>query len=104
MAQFAEHVVTDQAEIDRLKAMILVLDEEARVEVELDDGRVLAGAVAIKPTLQVFHDPQGNEGTNGVLRLDDALEPEKPHFIPLASILRVRRLEPDQQTILRRED
>ena len=103
MAQFAERVVTDQAEIDRIKAMILVLDEEARVEIELDDGTVLAGAVAIKPTLQVFRDPQGNEGTNGVLRLDDALEPERPHFIALDRIRRVRRLEPDQRTILRRE-
>ena len=70
MADRAPRVYTDPADIDRLKRLQLELDGELQVELRLRDGTVLRGTVPERPTLQQFLDAEGNEGTNGVFRLD----------------------------------
>ncbi|SFL19435.1 DUF3247 family protein [Lysobacter sp. cf310] len=72
MSRNADHVYTAPADIARLEARIAGLHDDARVELRLRDGRVLAGVVAALPTLQSFYGPGDEEGLNGVLRLEQA--------------------------------
>lgn len=92
MGQFAERVHTDPDEIARLEALVVELDDEAKVELQLDDGSACVGVVAARPTIQNFRDVDGREGVNGVLRLDDPLEPERVRTLWLDTVRRVRRL------------
>ena len=96
MVNDVTHVYTEQHEIDALNAWIKHLPNEARVQVTLDDGRHVLGIVAVQPTLQLFRDQQGQEGSNGLLRLDDLEAPEQRHLIWLDSIREVRPLPPVQ--------
>ncbi len=67
----APRVHTDPEAIDRLKALQLELDAQLEVELQMRDGSVLHGTLPERPTLQQFFDPEGNEGTNGLFRMDD---------------------------------
>ncbi|MCF7222269.1 DUF3247 family protein [Marilutibacter chinensis] len=71
MGRIAERIHTDQAEIARLEALIALLPNDAHVELTLDDGGVISGTVAARPTVQVFEDPHGNEGLNALVRIED---------------------------------
>lgn len=66
----APRVHTAPDAIERLKALQLELDGELVVELRMRDGRQLRGTVPERPSLQQFFDPDGNEGTNGLFRLD----------------------------------
>lgn len=81
----APRVYTDQADIDRLQAMIVELPNDRRVRVTLHDGRVFTGIVAARPMTMQFYDPDGREGTNGTVRLEQpALEqPEQARWVDL---------------------
>jgi len=70
MSRTAPRVHVDQATIERLKELQLALDAELMVELHLRDGTMRVGTLPDRPTLQQFLDPQGNEGTNGQLRID----------------------------------
>lgn len=70
MSDVAPRVYTRQEDIDRLKRLQAALDGEIDVELRLRDGSVLRGTLPERPALQQFFDSQGNEGTNGVFRLD----------------------------------
>ena len=70
MSRDAPRVHVDQAAIARLEQVAVQLPQDARVEVELDDGRRLRGMVSMTPTVQAFFDPDGNEGLNGVARIE----------------------------------
>lgn len=93
MSRVAERVYTDDADIARLEALVLQLGDEARVELLLVDGSTVTGAVAVRPTVQTFLDPQGEEGINGVVRIDDAADPSRLHWIWLDTIREVRPLD-----------
>lgn len=71
MTRNAEHIYTDRADIARLEARIAELSNDAHVELALDDGSVMRGTVAARPTVQVFYDAAGNEGLNALVRLED---------------------------------
>ena len=94
MSQVADRVCTSAEEIARLEKLVTQLPDEARVELVLEDGTSLAGAVAVRPTVQTFLDPEGQEGINGLLRLDDAADPSRLHWVWLDRIREVRRLDP----------
>lgn len=66
----APRVHTGPEAIERLKALQLELDGELVVELHMRDGSVLHGTLPERPTLQQFFDPDGNEGTNGLFRMD----------------------------------
>lgn len=70
MSRIAPRVYSDQQEIERLKALQLELDGELVVQLQMRDGSLLRGTLPERPTVQQFFDPQGNEGTNGMFRLD----------------------------------
>lgn len=94
MTQTADRVCTTDEDIARLERLVTQLPDQARVELVLDDGSTLTGAVAVRPTVQAFVDPQGQEGINGLLRIDDAADPSQLHWIWLDRIREVRRLDP----------
>jgi hypothetical protein len=83
--RIAPRVYTEQADIDRLQSLIPELSNDRRVEVRLVDGRVFSGIVAARPMTTQFFDADGQEGTNGVVRLEQpALDhPEDAHRVDL---------------------
>lgn len=93
----ADTVYTRQQDIDRIQALIVELDNDDRVELTLDDGRVLRGIVAFKPTIQQFYDRGGREGSNAIVRLDQpALDaPEQAGWtdVFLDRVVRLRHLD-----------
>ena len=93
MGKTAERVYTDDADIARLEGLMEQLPDEARVELLLADGSSIAGVVSVRPTVQTFLDPQGEEGINGVVRIDDAADPSQAHYVWLDVIREVRRLD-----------
>ena len=76
---------TEQADIDRLQALIPQLANDRRVELTLADGRVFTGIVAARPMTMQFFDADGREGTNGVVRLEQPAldEPEQARHVDL---------------------
>ena len=94
MSQVADRVCTSDEEIARLEELVKQLPDQARVELVMEDGARIAGAVAVRPTVQAFTDPQGREGINGLLRIDDADDPSRLHWVWLDRIREVRRLDP----------
>lgn len=94
MSQVADRVCTSDEDIARLEELVTLLPDGARVELVLEDGTSLTGAVAVRPTVQTFLDPEGQEGINGLLRLDDAADPSRLHWVWLDRIREVRRLDP----------
>lgn len=71
MAQHAERVHTRQQDIERLSSLCDALGEEEHVTVTLANGAKVSGVVLVKPNLQTFVDPNGREGVNAVLKLDN---------------------------------
>ena len=93
MGKTAERVYTDDADIARLEGLMEQLPDEARVELLLADGSSVAGVVSVRPTVQTFLDPQGEEGINGVVRIDDAADPSQAHYVWLDVIREVRPID-----------
>lgn len=92
MGQFAQHVYSRQEDIARIESRAEQLDGETRVALTLDDGTVVEGVVAVRPIVQTFLDPQGREGINAVVRVDDAGDQAITHYIWLDRIREIRHL------------
>lgn len=90
MGRIAERVHTDQREIERIEALAAELPDEAIVELEMDDGRSIAGVVSVRPTVQVFRDAHDNEGINALVRIDDATDQAQAHYVWVDRIVRIR--------------
>ncbi|MFC0679713.1 DUF3247 family protein [Lysobacter korlensis] len=95
----ANHVYTSAEDLERLRAKIAALPNGAHVELELEDGEQLVGIVGARPSLQIFFDLHGHEGTNGTVRLEKpALNHPRatpaPRDIWLDRIVRIDRLDP----------
>ncbi len=94
MHEDTAHGPTHTGEIAALKALIVQLPDEARVEVRLHDGLVFSGVVTVRPALQVVRGAQGGQGFNALLRLDDMRDPEHAHWVWLDRVAEVRQLGP----------
>ncbi len=94
MSRTAPTVYTHADDIERLKALLPQLPDEARVEVTLKDGTRVLGTVAVRPTVQQYRDAEENEGSNGELRLDDLDTPVQQHHVWLDQIAAIRELPP----------
>ena len=94
MTRTAERVCISDAEIAHLEMLVTQLPYQARVELVLDDDSTMVGTVAVRPTVQTFIDPDGQEGVNDLLRIDDAADPSQLRWIWLDRIREVRRLDP----------
>ncbi|GAB2623223.1 DUF3247 family protein [Novilysobacter erysipheiresistens] len=98
MTRNAEHVHVDPAEVARIRELIEQLPNGARVVLQMADGGPLEGIVAARPVAQLFFGPDGSEGTNAVLRLEqpamDAPEAAGWRDVWVDRIRAVRRLDP----------
>ena len=70
MTRNAEHVYTGADDLERIRQLVEQLPNGAHVRLRLQDGAELEGIVAARPIAQLFFGPDGNEGTNAVLRLE----------------------------------
>jgi len=91
MGRIADRVYTDQTEITRLELRTEELPDEAVVELMLVDGTRVTGVVVVRPTIQTFRDPEGCEGINGLVRIDE-LHSGHSRYLWLDSIQKVTAL------------
>lgn len=94
MTSIAARVYHDPEDIALIESRIVELDDEARVELGMSDGRRLRGTVTARPSMQVFRDAQGAEGLNSLLRLDDLDHPGQSHYLWLDQVRQITRLGP----------
>ncbi|KAF1687549.1 hypothetical protein B1992_02470 [Pseudoxanthomonas broegbernensis] len=87
-----ERLLTTRAGIDRLTALCTALDDEEQVRLRFDDGLVLDGVVAARPTVQVFRDGDGQEGFNALLRLEPLAGDHPSRYLWLDRLVEVVRL------------
>ena len=85
-------VLTGRDGIDRLNALITVLDDEEQVRLVLDDGGIEEGVVAARPTLQVFRAGDGEDGANALLRLETLTGDGPSRYLWLDGVTEVIRL------------
>ncbi|HEU4774802.1 MAG TPA: DUF3247 family protein [Lysobacter sp.] len=99
MTRNAERVHTDPAEIARIQQQIEQLPNGAHVSLRMEDGSQVDGIVAARPVAQVFFGPDGEEGTNAVLRLEQPAmyhpETARVHDVWVDRILAIKRLDPE---------
>ena len=99
MTRNAERVHTDPDAIAAIQRNIERLPNGAHVLLGLEDGSEVTGIVAARPIAQMFFGPDGREGMNAVVRIEQpALDhPETAGWRDLwvDRILEVRRLDPE---------
>jgi len=95
MNETPERLLVDEAAIARLTTLVTELDDEEQVRLTLDDGRVLEGVVAARPSVQLFRADDGSSGCNALLRLDPLSGDALPHYLWLDRIVGVVRLGSD---------
>jgi hypothetical protein len=88
MGKLADQIYTRSSDIARLERIVEALPSTVRVRLTLSDGKVVIGSVTERPNVQVFEDIHGQEGINGIVRLDN---PE--HYLWLGDIEKVERLD-----------
>ena len=93
MAQYAEHVCVDPAEIRRLESLVADLQGNGRVSIVLKDGSTCEGVVSVRPTVQVLRDHDGREGVNAEVRLERPREPAWNRSIWLDQVSRVEHFD-----------
>jgi hypothetical protein len=93
MGQLADRVYVSTEDTRRLGQLVEELAVNAKVSLQLDDGRTTQGVVAVTPTVQVFRDPQGQEGINGVVKLIDPARPDWSERVWLGDIARLEHLD-----------
>ena len=92
MSQTPQRIFTSRDDLDAIERRIVLLDDEARVRVTLDDGAVVEGTVAARPTLEIFRNSDGDEGHNARLRLDDLEHPDTPHYLWVGDVRDIEQL------------
>ena len=98
MTRNAEQVHVDPGEVARIRDLIEQLPNGAHVVLQMADDGPLEGIVAARPVAQLFFGPDGNEGTNAVLRLEQPAlsHPEQAGWLDLwvDRIRSIKRLDP----------
>ncbi|MFC7520235.1 DUF3247 family protein [Xanthomonas populi] len=92
MSRYAPHVYCEQVQIATLAHWVSLLGGQERVRVELDDGSIISGTVAVRPTIQTYLDDQQREGVNGQLRIDHLDASQEPQWIWMDRIVAVQPL------------
>lgn len=93
METLAPHLYTNAADITLIEQRAHDLVSGARIRITLHDGNLVEGVVAELPVVQQFRDAQGNEGMNGVVRLEDPDVPLWSVYLWLSDIHSVERLD-----------
>lgn len=92
MSQTPPRIFSRREDLDAIEQRIVLLDDEARVRVTLDDGSVVEGTVSARPTLEIFRNADGDEGHNARLRLDDLEHPATAHRLWVGDVRTIERL------------
>lgn len=79
MSRVAPRVHVSADRIAWLEDLACQLLQDERVAIVLDDGTSLLGVVEYQPSVQMFFDPQGREGTNAQVRIELWLDDGRPH-------------------------
>lgn len=95
MNEKPERLLVEPDDLARLTAMAATLDDEEQVRLTLDDGSVLEGVVAARPSVQLFRAADGGFGSNALLRLEPLAGDALPHYLWLDRIVQVVRLGSD---------
>lgn len=95
MNEKPERLLVDDAEIARVTRLVTELDDEEQVRLLFDDGAVLEGVVATRPSMQLFRDDAGDSGFNALLRLEPLSGEALPQWIWLDRVIEVVRLGSD---------
>lgn len=85
-------LLSTTGEIQQMALLVRMLDDEEQVRLTLDDGRLLEDVVAVRPSIQLFRDADGQEGSNALLRLDPLAGYAAPHYLWLDRVVEVARL------------
>lgn len=93
MGQLADRVFTSAGDVQHLEDLVDELAVNARVALHLAEGRIAEGVVAVTPNVQVFRDPLGQEGINGVVKLIDPKRPDWSELVWLGDIERLIHLD-----------
>ena len=93
MSSDAPHVVTDDAGILKLEALVRELQGNSRVMLFLRDGGTCEGMVTVRPSMQVFRDHDGIEGSNAEVQLERPVTPTWHQRIWLDQVVRVEHLD-----------
>ena len=93
MSSDAPHVVTDDAGIRNLEALVRELQGNSRVVLFLRDGSTCEGMVTVRPSMQVFRDHEGVEGSNAEVQLERPVTPTWHRRIWLDQVVRVEHLD-----------
>lgn len=70
MSRRAPRVCVAHADTERLRALIVALPAHGRVALRMHDGSICTGVVHVRGSLQVFRDPDGQEGTNAEIAVE----------------------------------
>lgn len=70
MSRRAPRVCVAHADTERLRGLIAALPAHGRVALRLRDGSTCTGVIHVRGSLQVFRDPEGQEGTNAEIALE----------------------------------
>lgn len=90
MGRNAPCVLVDEDAIDRLEALVHQLPANGHVVLLLHDGSSCDGVVSVRPSVQVFRDPEGREGVNAEVQLE---RPDAPTWHQRVWLDRVSRVE-----------
>lgn len=93
MSRRAPRVCTTQADIGQLVTLIAALPAHGHVVLHLRDGSTCAGVVRVRGSMQVFRDPDGQEGMNAVIVLECANVAGGIRRVWLDQVARVEHLD-----------
>jgi hypothetical protein len=93
MGRSAERVYTSPSDIAQLEKWVDELAVNAAVRIVKHDGETVEGVVSVTPTVQLFLDPNDQEGMNGVVRLVDRNRPDWDGLVWLGDIRDIQHLD-----------
>ncbi|MGN6324131.1 MAG: DUF3247 family protein [Dyella sp.] len=93
MGRSAERVYTSPSDIAQLEKWVDELAVNAAVRIVKHDGATVEGVVSVTPTVQLFLDPNDQEGMNGVVRLIDRNRPDWDGLVWLGDIRDIQHLD-----------
>lgn len=93
MSATARKVYKDQVDIARIEGLVTKLPTQARVRITTRDGDVITGTVTERPATQIFRGPDGSEGVNALVRLDDPAAPPWNVYLWLGDIVKVENID-----------
>lgn len=93
MGRKAPHVVIDEAGVRTLEALVRELQGNSHVVLLLRDGSTCEGVVSVRPSIQVFRDDEGVEGSNAEVQMERPAAPAWHRRIWLDQIVRVEHID-----------